>query len=146
MTAVKTLFQSWLFIPNEVFCPIFLLKFLSPGRKAHRTCAARSASAGPGVLLQFQVFQQSSSALASGLISTPDFASGLAVVGTGAAPAPTQARQACNSLALAWDFRASLTALDSSKSCPATQGESLPNCCEDIPIPNFWGTQRQRWR
>lgn len=133
-------------IPNEVSCPIFLLKFLSPGRKACRTCAERSASVGPGVLLQFQVFQESSSALASGLISTPAFPCGLAVVRTGAAPAPTQACRACSSLALAWDFRASLTALDSSESCPATQGESLPKCREDIPIPNFRGAQRQCWR
>lgn len=96
------------FIPNEVSRLIFLLKILSPGRTAHRSHAARSASAGRGVLLQFQVFQESSSALASGLISTPPFASGLAVVRTGAAPAPTQARQACCSLALARDFRASL--------------------------------------
>lgn len=145
--------QTWMHhdcrkdLVSVVVPPDFPAKIpLPPGRKAHRTCAARSASVGPGVLLQFQVFQESSSALASGFISTPDFASGLAVVRTGAAPAPTEARQACSSLALARDFRASLTALDSRKSCPATQDESLPNCWEDIPIPNFWGTQRQCWR
>lgn len=89
------------FFPNEVSHSIFLLKFLSPERKALSTCAARSDSVGPGILLQFRVFQESSGLLASGLIYTPPFASSLAVVRTGAAPAPTQAHQACSFLALA---------------------------------------------